>query len=107
MDESTPPRPLSLEAEAALFALHLAGGTSYYKTCCPKEIEVQSGKLNADQAAFWNTVYERGLGEFFYQNQIDFRKLIQFPITNHPFDKLRVNQSPITNHQFKIQIFGI
>ena len=66
--------------EQALFALHLAGGASYYKTCCPKQIDVRSGILNTNQARFWNNVYENGLGEFFYENTIDFRGLINFPI---------------------------
>jgi 7-cyano-7-deazaguanine synthase in queuosine biosynthesis len=69
--------------EQALFTLHIAGGASYYKTCCPKQIEVRSGILNKDQAAFWNMVYENGLGEFFFENQIDFTGLIHFPI-NEP-----------------------
>ncbi|MDA0376221.1 MAG: endonuclease domain-containing protein [bacterium] len=69
--------------EQALFALHLAGGVSYYKTCCPKSIEVRSGILNTEQAAFWDNVYENGLGEFFYENQIDFTELIKFPV-NEP-----------------------
>lgn len=67
--------------ERALFALHLIGGMSYYKTYLPKTIEVRSGALTADQAAFWNTVYTQGLGEFFYTNKIDFRGLINFPAT--------------------------
>lgn len=63
----------------ALFALHMIGGISYYKTCCPKNIAVRSGSLTTDQAAFWKDVYENGLGEFFYRNNIDFRDLIRFP----------------------------
>lgn len=35
------------------------------------------------EAKFWNTVYEKGLGEFFYKNNIDFRGLINFP-ANRP-----------------------
>jgi UDP-N-acetyl-alpha-D-muramoyl-L-alanyl-L-glutamate epimerase len=65
--------------DRALFALHLIGGISYYKTCCPKKIVIKSGKLGPKQAAFWNEVYESGLGEFFYQNNIDFRDLVRFP----------------------------
>lgn len=63
----------------ALFALHLAGGTSYYKTCCPRQIDVRSGVLNDEQAVFWHDTYENGLGEFFCKNDIDFRDLIRFP----------------------------
>lgn len=55
--------------ERALFALHLIGGISYFKTCCPKTIEVQSGVLSTPQANFWSMVYEKGLGEFFFRNR--------------------------------------
>ncbi len=55
--------------DRALFALHLIGGVSYFKTCCPKTIEVQSGELSESQAEFWSQVYEKGLGEFFYRNR--------------------------------------
>jgi len=76
--------------ENTLFALHLAAGTSYFKTCCPKKIEIRSGSLSSDQAAFWNSVYENGLGEFFYQNKIDFTDLIDFPVVgNIPAPKER------------------
>lgn len=71
----------SPDFERTLFALHLAGGASYYKTFAPRQIEVRSGKLTPDQAHFWNVFYTKGLGEFFYQNNIDFRDLIQFPST--------------------------
>ncbi|OGJ57902.1 hypothetical protein A3H22_01785 [Candidatus Peribacteria bacterium RIFCSPLOWO2_12_FULL_55_15] len=67
--------------DRALFALHLIGGMSYYKTCCPKEIIIHSGTLTEAQAQFWNEVYENGLGEFFYQNNIDFRNSIHFPVS--------------------------
>jgi hypothetical protein len=69
------------DLDKALFALHLSGGASYYKTYCPKEIEVKSGALTPHQAQFWNTLYTYGLGEFFYRNKIDFRGLINFPST--------------------------
>jgi UDP-N-acetyl-alpha-D-muramoyl-L-alanyl-L-glutamate epimerase len=65
--------------QRALFALHLAGGASYYKAALPKIIEVRSGELNPDQADFWNEFYTKGLGEFFYRNKIDFRGLVRFP----------------------------
>jgi UDP-N-acetyl-alpha-D-muramoyl-L-alanyl-L-glutamate epimerase len=66
--------------DRALFALHLAGGASYYKTYCPKEIVIQSGVLNQKEAMFWNTLYTKGLGEFFYRNRLDFHDLISFPV---------------------------
>lgn len=67
------------ELNRALFLLHMIGGISYYKTCLPPRIEVGSGMLTEKQAEFWKTVYENGLGEFFYRNTIDFRGKISFP----------------------------
>lgn len=73
-----------VKLDAALFALHLIGGISYYKTCLPKNIEIRSGILSPKQAEFWNSVYENGLGEFFYKNGIDFHGLINFPSSQSP-----------------------
>jgi hypothetical protein len=67
--------------DRALHTLHLFGGASYYKTCCPKTIAIHTAPLTAERAAFWNTVYQKGLGEFFYKNKVDFRGLIAFPAT--------------------------
>lgn len=64
---------------ALLLALHLVAGVSYFKTCLPKEIAIHSGTLTEDQAYFWNTVYTKGLGEFFFRNKIDYHDLIHFP----------------------------
>ncbi len=65
--------------DRVLFNLHLALGISYWKAYCASEIKIESGKLSRKQADFWNTVYTKGLGEFFYQNRIDFRGLLNFP----------------------------
>lgn len=64
----------------ALFNLHLALGVSYYKTYCPPVIKIKSGQLSAADAAFWNKLYTKGMGEFFYKNKIDFRGLVNFPV---------------------------
>ncbi|OGK19298.1 hypothetical protein A3D80_00205 [Candidatus Roizmanbacteria bacterium RIFCSPHIGHO2_02_FULL_40_13b] len=65
--------------EYALQAIHLILGISYYKLYCPKEIRIVGYSLGLEQAEFWNTVYTKGLGEFFYKNNIDFRGLVKFP----------------------------
>jgi UDP-N-acetyl-alpha-D-muramoyl-L-alanyl-L-glutamate epimerase len=62
-----------------LDALHIIGGMSYYKTSIPKKMVLDEQTLTKKEAKFWNTVYEKGLGEFFYKNQIDFHTLINFP----------------------------
>lgn len=70
--------------DRALFALHLIGGISYFKAGLPKEIVVESGSLNEEQAKFWNKLYTLGLGEFFYRNDLDFRDYIHFPFVTNP-----------------------
>ena len=62
-----------------LDALLLILGMSYWKTYCPKKLVLEGMTLTPKQAAFWNTVYTKGLGEFYYRNKIDFRMLVQFP----------------------------
>ncbi|MCT4592404.1 MAG: hypothetical protein N4A36_03440 [Candidatus Gracilibacteria bacterium] len=62
----------------ALFFVHMALGISYYKAGAAPEIVLESGKLTTKQKAFFKAVFEKGLGEFFYQNKIDFRGLINF-----------------------------
>ena len=55
----------------ALLALHVVGGTSYWKTAIPKRIRVGPEALSPEDASFWTEVYTKGLGEFFYRNGID------------------------------------
>jgi hypothetical protein len=78
------PKPISSTVDkgvlnSLLFNLHLALGISYWKMHCYPLIEVKSGVLSSDQAKFWELVYTKGLGEFFFRNNIDFRGLITFP----------------------------
>lgn len=65
-----------------LDSLHLALGVSYWKLFCPKRILTPKISLSQNQADFWNAVYTKGLGEFFYKNKIDYRGLVNFPFTN-------------------------
>ncbi|NMC51884.1 UDP-N-acetylmuramoyl-L-alanine--D-glutamate ligase [Candidatus Kuenenbacteria bacterium] len=65
--------------DKAIFNLFLIAGISYYKTYCPKKIDLGKYKLTKEQANFWGLVYTKGLGEFFYRNKIDFCGLVNFP----------------------------
>lgn len=68
--------------------LMLILGISYWKTYCPKEIVIEGNFLTKEQANFWNIVYTKGLGEFFYKNKIDFRGLINFPSAKQNSEKI-------------------
>jgi UDP-N-acetyl-alpha-D-muramoyl-L-alanyl-L-glutamate epimerase len=77
--------------------LMLILGISYWKLYCPREIVIESNFLTKEQAEFWNTVYTKGMGEFFYKNKIDFRDLINFPYNGKsevkPIDSPRRNRT--------------
>jgi len=68
--------------EAAAFALGMSELVHFWKTILAPEIVIKAGKLSPEQIAFWETLYTKGLGEFFYVNRIDFRGLVH--ITNDP-----------------------
>ena len=70
----------------ALKALHLIGGISYYKTCLPRKISLGEMQLTKTEAKFWHSVYENGLGEFFFRNNIDFRGVVKFPSQTKKID---------------------
>ncbi|MFA9288865.1 MAG: hypothetical protein ACEQSA_03230 [Weeksellaceae bacterium] len=65
--------------QTTLETLQLVLGINYWKLYCPETIKLQTIKLNQAQAEYWNTIYTKGLGEFYYRNNIDYRKLVQFP----------------------------
>lgn len=84
-----------------LQSLHLILGISYWKLYCPKEIRIQSGSLTEKQALFWNIVYTKGMGEFFYRNQMDFRGLVSFPFVQ------RDSLPPVIIHPQNRSLVGI
>ena len=65
--------------DTVLFNLHLVAGISYWKTYCPSEIVIENNSLTKEQSEFWNNLYTKGLGEFFYKNDINFDNLVNFP----------------------------
>ena len=65
--------------QAILRALHLLVGISYYKMYCPPTIYLTDYSLSLDEANFWNALYTKGLGEFFYKNEIEYKDLVRFP----------------------------
>lgn len=66
-------------AGRALRLLHLVAGVSYYKAAVPTNLRIEEYSIDADTAAFLETVYLNGLGEFAYRNGLDLRGRIRFP----------------------------
>lgn len=81
-------------------------GISYYKLTCATEIQTPTINLTQKQAEFWNNVYTKGLGEFFYKNKLDFRGLIHFPFTtSHPSHGVN-NQTIRQSNNRSLLFFG-
>ncbi len=82
-----PGAPFTLDAaraqavERALRLLHLITGVSYYKAAIPPDIRIDGYGIDAGTAAFLETVYVHGLGEFAYRNGLDLKGRVRFPIT--------------------------
>ena len=71
-----------------IFNLGLIEMISYWKSTCSSEIIIRAGSLSDDQIKWWKDLLVKGLGEFFYNNQIDFTKdnLVRFKIeSSQPF----------------------
>jgi UDP-N-acetyl-alpha-D-muramoyl-L-alanyl-L-glutamate epimerase len=55
-----------------IFHLGLAEIPSYWKATASPEIVIKAGYLNSDQISCWKNLLMKGMGEYFYINQIDF-----------------------------------
>ena len=65
--------------EPTLQALLLVIGINYWCVFPTNNILIEGFTLTREQARFWDSLYLNGLGEFFYDMQIDFHNLIKFP----------------------------
>jgi len=57
-----------------IFNLGLMEIPSYWKATCSPEIIVTAGPLNREQIKWWKDLIINGMGQFFYENKINFRK---------------------------------
>ncbi len=55
-----------------VFNLGLAEIPTYWKSTCSQTIKVNAGNLTKEQKRWWRELFLNGMGEFFYENKIDF-----------------------------------
>ncbi len=60
------------ELDRYVFHIGLVEMLSYWKATCSPEIVIEAGALDDDQIEWWHDLLIKGLGEFFFVNQIDF-----------------------------------
>ena len=63
----------------ALQYLHIMTGISYYKTACPENLSIETQPLSKNAAAFFAKIYQKGLAQFRFTNDLDLEKEISFP----------------------------
>lgn len=90
---------LTQERQKALdqvfFLLHIAAGVSYYKAFGNPAIQIRSGVLTKDQAAFFNDFYYFGLGQFAAENHLKLK--FDFPFGS---DREKIFDLPLGSGAF-------
>jgi hypothetical protein len=74
--------------DRALHSLFFVAGISYYKMYLAPEIKVLQGSIDSRLAKFLNNTYQRGLGEFYYVNQLPIPTKNIFEATVHEVPKV-------------------
>ena len=64
----------NLKLDNLIFHLGLAEMFSYWKLTCSPNIEIKAGYLSPKQIKFWEKLLIKGMGQYFYENKIDFTK---------------------------------
>ncbi|TFG35600.1 MAG: hypothetical protein E4H47_01125 [Parcubacteria group bacterium] len=57
-----------------VFNLGMIEILSYWKATCSREISVEAGYLDEKQIRWWKELIIKGMGQFFFENKVDFRK---------------------------------
>lgn len=74
--------------------LGLAEVFSYWKAAIPEEIAITAAELDPEQLEFWHDLLIKGMGEFFYVNQINFTRPNFVKFTNHKDLSTRLKPTP-------------
>ncbi|MGH7193099.1 MAG: endonuclease domain-containing protein, partial [Candidatus Saccharimonadales bacterium] len=74
--------------DRSLQLLFFLAGVSYYKAYLAPAIKVMAGKIDRPLADFLSRTYQKGLGEFFYLNQLSPRTPVEFPVNVNKLEPL-------------------
>jgi len=90
------------------FSLGMVELVSYWKITCSPNVKITCGALSAQQAQWWKKLYSKGLGEFFYVNDInaDYNDFINIINSNNVIKDIFSNKNTIDNNKVLIPIGG-
>jgi len=83
--------------ENLIFHLGLMEIPTYWKTTCSPEIIIRAGFLNKKQINWWKNLIVKGMGQFFYENKIDWRSKSFLKIRCESNDKYKLFDGKLAN----------
>jgi hypothetical protein len=82
-----------------IFNLGMIEALSYWKATCSPKIEVLAGNLNKEQIRWWKDLVLKGMGQFFFENKINFleRNFLKIESFGEKFKKFnrKLNENKI------------
>ncbi len=90
-----PPAPSDLVLRNLIFHLGLVEMLNYWKLTSSPTIQIETGSLNREQLRFLRKIILKGMGQYFYENQIDFRQ--------KEFLKIKTKYPPFPQKVGKVQ----
>lgn len=89
-----------------VFHIGLAEMPSYWKATCSPTVKVHAGHITPKQAAWWHRLFIRGMGEYFYENEIDFTQDGFLDITSNGSKAVSEYSESNTNNTVLVPIGG-
>ncbi len=80
-----------------IFHLGLIELLSYWKATCSPEIIIKAGYLSKEQIKWWKNLIINGMGQFFYENNINFKSSNFLKIIAHKNKRLKSCSDKLTN----------
>jgi hypothetical protein len=84
------------------FNLGLIEILSYWKLTCSRIIEIKCGKLNKEQIRWWKDLILKGMGEYFFENKINFKEPGFLKIVAGGSEKLEKFREKLSKNKFLI-----
>jgi len=88
-----------------VFNLGMIEVLSYWKATCSPEIEIKKGSLSREQIKWWKDLIIDGMGQFFYENKINWRNSSFLKIKAQEPRKVNIFKGRLKN-EFLVPIGG-
>jgi len=82
-----------------IFHIGMVELISYWKTACPPNVVIKPHKLNESQIEWWKNMYYKGMGEFFFMNNIkvDYEDFLNISNHKNGNDKLSLSDMSLSD----------